>query len=115
MSPNTEEPRFETLDESIAHSRRKDFWFNVSLRIVGFGTFLGVVAKLIFGREFKFNDPIIGPLLSPLAFLYLVAFMHVFYTMVKLRLSKPTKYLCLFFFVVAVAILARVLIVDALF
>lgn len=112
-SPPAKKPRdFETLDESIAHARVHNRWFKFSLAIVGLGIALGTLAKLIYGREFKAGDPVIGPLLGPLSFLWMMAFLHVFYVMVKIRLSTFTRILCCVFFVGIGLVLGKLLVVD---
>jgi hypothetical protein len=105
-------PEFDTLDESIAHSKQHDRWFRVSMAIVAGGMVLGAIAKMIHGREFSKDDPWIGPILGPLAFLWIMAFMHVFFVMVRIRLSKFTRILCYGFYAAVGVLMAKVFVFD---
>ena len=107
-------PEFDTLDESIAHSKKYDPWFRCSVAIVSGGVTLGAIAKLIYGREFQSSDPWIGPALGTLSFIWLMAFFHMFYSMVKIRLSGFTRWLCFFTYVVLAVVLGKILVVDSL-
>ena len=106
------ESTFETLDESIAHSARHDPWFRASKTIVGVGSLLEIAAMTLYRREFRPNDPIVGPLLGTFTVLYLAAWMHVFYTMVKIRLSKATRILCVIFGIAMVIFLMILLVIK---
>ena len=112
-SPKKLDPEFKTLDESIANSKLHDRWFKISSALVAGGVLLGGVAKMIYGRELKPSDPWIGPLLSPLSYVWIMAFFYMFYVMVKIRLSAFTRWLCRFVFVACALVLGKILVVDS--
>lgn len=107
---NTE---FKTLDESIVYSKLYNRWFKISSGIVVGGVLLGGVAKVIYGRELQVSDPWIGSLLGPLSYVWIMAFFHMFYVMVKVRFSTFTRWLCRFVFVVFALILGKILVIDS--
>jgi hypothetical protein len=101
-----------TLDERIAHAWVHNRWFKVSRTVVGAGILLGAFAKLIYGREFNANDRWIGPLLGPLSFVWMMAFLHLFYVMVKIRLSRFTQIVCYVFYIGIGLVLGAFLVID---
>ena len=88
QSQAEEEVTVPTLD---FHER----WVWISQSIVRGGVFLGVLAKLTLGREFKAIDPWIGPILIPLAVVWVLAFSHLLYTRLRGQLSAPVRWLAL--------------------
>ena len=113
-SADQQEPPFETIDESIAYARIYNRWFKLSLAIVFGGMTLGMISQLVYGREFKASDSVVGPFLSPLSFVWLMAFFHMFYVMVKIRLSRTTQMFCRVSFFLIGLLLGKVLVWDAI-
>lgn len=72
-----------------------DRWVWVSKWIVEAGLFLGFVAKLMLGRKFIPEGPIIGRLLTTFSVVWAIAFFHLLYTHLRGRLSTFVKWLCL--------------------
>lgn len=70
-----------------------DRWVWISQWIVRGGVLLGVLAKLSLGRELKVSDPWIGPLLIPLAVVWVLALSHLLYTRLRGQLSAPVRWL----------------------
>ena len=110
--PTNLQPEFKTLDESIAYEKDSNVWFNISAGIVTVSGVIGALAKVILGREFTTEDPYIGVLLMPFSAIFLIAFMHMFYVMVKIRLSVFTRILCKLFFVITSFIIVKFFIVE---
>ncbi|MFI4874364.1 MAG: hypothetical protein ACIALR_03470 [Blastopirellula sp. JB062] len=102
------------IDAPRAEAPLDDRFLKTSRAIVSAGMLLGFVATAILGREFKANDPIIGPLLGPLSFVWLVAFFHLFYSVVRPYLSRFVQILCYVFFAILVLVLGKILAVDPL-
>lgn len=70
-----------------------DRWVWISQWIVRGGVLLGILAKLTLGREFKATDPWIGPILIPLAGVWVLALSHLLYTRLRGQLSAPVRWL----------------------
>lgn len=87
LSPEEVEP---SAQEPDFHDR----WVWISQWIVSGGIFLGFLAKLALGREFKSSDPLIGPILLPLSIVWVIAFFHLLYTRLRGQLSAPVRWLC---------------------
>jgi hypothetical protein len=99
LSQAEEEVAVPTLD---FHER----WVWISQWIVRGGVLLGVLAKLTLGREFMASDPWIGPILIPLAVIWVLAFAHLLYTRLRGQLSAPVRWLGL----ATIALFASILI-----
>ena len=93
------DPPFRSPEEVAPSAQEADFhdrWVWISQWIVSGGIFLGFLAKLAVGREFKTSDPLIGPILLPLAIVWVLAFFHLLYTRLRGQLSAPVRWLCYF-------------------